>query len=92
MMGPDVGLTKYTRGQDSESAGTVSETPGETALVILRSTGGNAERALSGAWGTPAEFNCTIASPLWNEPQPCRCQLTILRNLDRQRQKLHQLH
>ena len=33
-----------------------SETPGETALVILRSTGGNAERALGGAWGTPAEF------------------------------------
>ena len=28
MMGPDVGLTKHTRGQDSESAGTVSETPG----------------------------------------------------------------
>ena len=61
MMGPDVGLTKYTRGQDSESAGTVSETPGETALVILRSTGGNAERALGGAWGTPAEFVQSLA-------------------------------
>ena len=60
-MGPDVGPTKYTRGQDSESAGTVSETPGETALVILRSTGGNAERALGGAWGTPAEFVQSLA-------------------------------
>ena len=62
IMGPDVGPTKnYTRGQDSESAGTASETPGETALVILRSTGGNAERALGGAWGTPAAFVQSLA-------------------------------
>ena len=38
-----------------------SETPGETALVILRSTGGNAERALGGAWGTPAAFVQSLA-------------------------------
>ena len=38
IIGP-VGPTKYTRGQ--ESAGTASEIPGETPLVILRSPGGN---------------------------------------------------
>ena len=63
IMGPDVRPTKYTRGQesDSESAGTASKTPGETALVILRSTGGNSERALGGAWGTPAAFVKSLA-------------------------------
>ena len=58
IMGP-VGPTKYTRGQ--ESAGTASETPGETALVILRSPAGNTERALGGAWGTPAAFVQSLA-------------------------------
>ena len=59
-MGPGpVGPTKHTRGQ--ESAGTASETPGETAIVILRSPAGNTERALGGAWGTPAAFVQSLA-------------------------------
>ena len=71
IMGPG-GPTKYMRGQ--ESAGPAFETPGGTALAILRRPGGNAERPLGGVWGTRSRCVCTIASLLWNEPQPCRCQ------------------
>ena len=53
IMGPG-GPTKYMRGQ--ESAGPAFETPGGTALAILRRPGGNAERPLGVVWGTPAAF------------------------------------
>ena len=55
IMGPG-GPTKYMRGQVLESAGPAFETPGGTALAILRRPGGNAERPLGVVWGSPAAF------------------------------------